>query len=103
MKLDKLLLKYEGGQIDPPPQEKLPSKSPALLGSKCFECFVAKVGKVWVHGVYKKICIQCLVTSLLIWCGEKRVGLMLSWVSRLTEFWSKGVLRFARSYVVSQT
>ena len=29
-------LKYEGGggQIDPPPQEKLPSKSPALLGLK---------------------------------------------------------------------
>ena len=31
--LDKLFLKYEGGQIDPSsPQKKLPSKSPALLG-----------------------------------------------------------------------
>ena len=35
--LDKFLLKYEGGsQIDPPP-EKLPSKSPALLGLREFK------------------------------------------------------------------
>ena len=37
--LDKFFLKYEGrggggGQFDPPPQEKLPSKSPTLLGLK---------------------------------------------------------------------
>ena len=37
MILDKFLLKYEGGsQIDPPP-EKLPSKSPALLGLREFK------------------------------------------------------------------
>ena len=30
--LDKLLLKYEGGDHIDHPQEKLPSKSPALLG-----------------------------------------------------------------------
>ena len=27
-------MKGGGGQIDPPPQEKLPSKSPVLLGLK---------------------------------------------------------------------
>ena len=33
--LDKIFLKYErGGQIDPSHEENLPSKSPALLGSK---------------------------------------------------------------------
>ena len=34
--LDKFFLKYEGGSNWPPPQEKLPSKSPALLGLKHF-------------------------------------------------------------------
>ena len=33
--LDKFFLKYEGGIKLTPPQEKLPSKSPALLGLKC--------------------------------------------------------------------
>ena len=32
--LDKFFLKYEGGSNWPQPQEKLPSKSPALLGLK---------------------------------------------------------------------
>ena len=34
LKFDKFFLKYEGerGQIDPSPMEKVPSKSPALLG-----------------------------------------------------------------------
>ena len=38
--LDNFFLKYEGGdQIAPPPQEKLPSKSPALLGFKMIATF----------------------------------------------------------------
>ena len=34
-----------GGQIDPPPQEKLPSKSPAFLGLVNYQLAVYQINK----------------------------------------------------------
>ena len=52
LKLDKFFFKCEGeggggGQTDTPPLEKLPSKTPALLGLKNFENITRCRGRPW--------------------------------------------------------
>ena len=48
--LDKFFLKYEGGSQNDPPQEKLPSKSPALLGSRISLRNLAVLNDIAVFG-----------------------------------------------------